>query len=545
MGKINLIVEMNNSQPVNLDASVEKVKSTKSEMDSKYFKMDTDFGTVPILQVVQTNMGMDTGRFDVENQFDLASKSDTVIVRGEINENDLEKFESEMAKNSNVVGVYADVAIEPQLVCPGSGPVGTHVDVENLLCVSKMKARGMTGEGVYVAIVDTGVNMAHLASKGKTPGFNAAWSWKPATSTITVGNAPVGHGTMCAFDVCIAAPKCTLLDIALLTTRATGPTVMAGFLSDAILAYNHLIKFICRQRRPGENASLVVNNSWGMFHPSWDYPQGHPGNYSHNPNHPFNKIVQKLALLGADIIFAAGNCGPECPDGRCQGVTNAGIYGANSSPYVTSVAGIATNMDRVGYSNKGPGNLTPKKPDITGFTHFAGSGVYSADGGTSAACPVVAGVYAAIRTVRPLIPGSPTRTSTAIRNIVTSTAKDVGSIGYDYFYGFGVIDGCKIINKVAPIISICDRYPRICDILRRDKLKFIDLCKKHPEICRGIEIDRFRIPREFEQGIDEDVQLTSDDQILDAIEFILSENEDDGNPGQHVSTKTDCNCHSK
>jgi hypothetical protein len=57
----------------------------------------------------------------------------------------------------------------------------------------------------------------------------------------------------------------------------------------------------------------VVNNSWGMFNPTWDFPVGDPQNYSDNPNHPFNIIVASLEAAGADILFAAGNCGPGMP----------------------------------------------------------------------------------------------------------------------------------------------------------------------------------------------------------------------------------------
>jgi hypothetical protein len=213
---------------------------------------------------------------------------------------------------------------------------------------------------------------------------------------------PVDHGTMCAYDVCIAAPACTLVDHAVLTSQTTGGSVMEGLLSDAVQAYGVLLSYMSRAPQPfaGDHTprTLIVNNSWGMFHPSWDFPVGDPQNYNDNPEHPFNIIVGSLEAAGADILFAAGNCGTECPDDRCQGVTNAGIFGANSSPAVTCVAGVVTsNRDRIRYSTKGPGRLERKKPDVASFTHFAGSGVYAADGGTSAATPAAAGVVAAVR----------------------------------------------------------------------------------------------------------------------------------------------------
>jgi hypothetical protein len=231
-------------------------------------------------------------------------------------------------------------------------------------------------------------------------------------------------------------------------------------------------------RRPGENRSLVVNNSWGMFHPSWDYPPGHPGNYSDNPNHPFNRIVATLERAGADILFAAGNCGADCPDGRCQGVTSNAIYGANGHQAVTCVAGVDTTKRRVGYSTIGPGRLTRRKPDICGYTHFSGSGVYNADGGTSAATPVVSGVVAAVRTKRPYNPPDAQTHPEAIRNLLTGTAQDLGTSGYDFLHGYGVVNGCALADKVAPpppsppapglppwLVEFCRQYPWICRML--------------------------------------------------------------------------------
>ena len=390
----------------------------------------------------------------------------------------------QLAKKPEVAGVYADPQIEPCIICPGSAPLGGTIDVARLLCAEKLRRNGMDGRGVLLAIVDTGINKAHLAARGLVPAIDIARSWVPVGGMLPF-EAPVGHGTMCAFDALIAAPGATLLDVQLLRSTAGGG--FGGFLSDAVRAYAHLQSVMRADRRPGEARSLVVNNSWGMFHPSWDFPVGHPGNYSDNPNHPFNRSVAALETLGADILFAAGNCGADCPDGRCQGVTANAIYGANGHSAVLTVAGVDTTKIRVGYSSQGPGRLSRNKPDIAGFTHFSGSGVYAADGGTSAACPVVAGVVAAVRTRKPHQPGNPAVSPHAIREMLRSTAEDISPTGFDFNTGFGIVNGCGLVDRiVGPTIpgdirSICERYPMLC---RPPRGFPSDFCRRFPRLCR-------------------------------------------------------------
>jgi hypothetical protein len=490
---------------------------------------DPTFSPVPLPKLVH-GTHPDGELFDsmAAVSLDLAPSQVTYLVRGTIDDTVAEAVSAQAAGDSDVVNIYSDVAISPMIVCPGSAAVGTDLDVERLLCTSAMHSSGMDGSGVLVAIVDTGVNMAYLNSKGKTPTFDAArsWAWSP---TVTPGSAPVDHGTMCAYDACIAAPRCTLLDIALLhpISAPVGGTIMSALLSDAIRAYNHLLGILTAPPRPGATVSMVVNNSWGMFHTSWDFPVGHPGNYSDNPAHPFNVIVASLERAGADILFAAGNCGADCPDGRCRGVTANTIYGANSSASVLSVAGVDTTRARVGYSAIGPGRLTTQKPDISGYTHFRGSGVYAADGGTSAACPVVAGVVAAVRSRRPYNPTDSSTSPAAIRSLVTTTAVDLGPAGYDYSHGFGVVDGCTLRSRLVPTlppIDICVRFPILCRL---------SICDRFPRLCRPIDIRLPPIPR-FPPippigprpglGMDASVQA----ELQDLASYLQNEAEGDG-----------------
>lgn len=415
-------------------------------------EVDADFGAVAIPSRSAAEYGAAPAELKSALEAALPGAGEeetTYLIRGKVSDDDASSLLEAVADPTNpVVGVYADVPIQPYITCGGSAPVGDDKAVERLLCVPKLQERGMNGEGVMVAIVDTGINLAHLHAHGKNPSVNAPLSWMPRPG-LTPFNVPVNHGTMCAFDVCIAAPRCTLLDIGVLLSQAPGGTVMEGLLSDAVRAYSHLRTVLKQPQRP---RALVVSNSWGMFNPSWDYPVGHPGNYSDNPDHPFNRIVGTLEKEGADILFAAGNCGDECPDGRCGGVTNS-IYGANSHPQVLSIAGVDTNKNRVGYSTKGPGRLSHDKPDVSGYTHFSGSQVYPADSGTSAATPVVAGLVAALRTKFPFDPHAPASWPIRMRQLLERTAIDRGPVGYDLEYGHGIVDGCKLAQVTLPTIA--------------------------------------------------------------------------------------------
>lgn len=333
----------------------------------------------------------------------------------------------------DVQGVFADptITVFPRSYC-GEKAIGTHRTVGTKLGLTALKRRRISGRNVRVAVVDTGIDGSKVPVSG-------GWG-PPGSNNYVPGSSPPDHGTMVAFDVRISAPKARILDYALL--QSNGQTWTA-FLSDAIAAFSNLIDLV--QREPGP---LVVNNSWGMFDRSEDAPIGSAENYSANPDHPFSQITSALVAAGADVLFAAGNCGADCPDGRC-GVADVGpgasIHGANSHPDVITVAAITVEHNRLGYSSQGPGGLYRRKPDIAAYSHFAGSKVYPADGGTSAASPVAAGVIAALRQK---FPDSGAVTPAALKGIIQKTAIDVGRKGWDYNLGYGIINAKNALNEL-------------------------------------------------------------------------------------------------
>jgi subtilisin family serine protease len=337
---------------------------------------------------------------------------------------------------ADVVGVFSNPRIRPtaKVEC-GDAAVGTSKTVSRRFERVKLLASGLDGSGVDVAIVDTGIK----SDPKKVAINNLTGGWHPTLPNYEPGTTPRErgangtHGTMCAWNAQLLAPKASIYDYALLQSKEDTWT---GFLSDAIDAFVSLIRHRERSKRP-----LVVNNSWAIYDPdSEDLPVGDPGNYSANPSHPFNVVVRQAIAGGADVVFAAGNCGSDCAAEGCRKCVGSGrsIHGAAGLADVLTVAGVSTNRSRLGYSSQGPSSITLAKPDLCAYAHFAGSGVYAddegGDSGTSTAAPLVAGLVAALRTKAPSV------SAAALASLLRRTATVMEEPGFDYDFGYGLID---------------------------------------------------------------------------------------------------------
>jgi hypothetical protein len=354
---------------------------------------------------------------------------------------------AEIPHDLSGVPLFSDPFVGSHLTCGRTPAIGSIEDVREKLNVDTLAAYGLNGSNVAVALVDIGIYLPYLTKKlGPTPRLDVSNSWTPNWLTSRPGRHRIGHGTMCAYDVLISAPKATLLDFAALLGRSPGDHSVGTTIGTVSQAYFKLLWIwaIIPQLshiRPPYNG-LVINNSWTIFHPCWeDFPRNHPGRYIDNPNHPFHYLVAVLAEVGADIVFAAGNCGAQCPSPVCLHRSAGSIMGASAYPEVLTIAGCDTRDKRVGYSSQGPSiaGLPPEKPDLTAYTHFLGSEVEGRgrpDAGTSAACPVAAGCIAALRTK-----ASPDRVPpSSLFAELKSSARQTSGAGWNRDYGFGIID---------------------------------------------------------------------------------------------------------
>jgi hypothetical protein len=383
---------------------------------------------------------------------------------------------AQLEQQPNVVKVWLDTPIAPFTVVerevstsllptPAMGPCpippcdctfgnpanGTIGSVANHLGVDQLWQQGLKGQGIVVGVVDSGLNAVGRTQKpgetAKVPnvidGAKADWG-----TTSKWGR----HGNMCATDVLGMAPQAQLYDLRLPDSTTDS---LSWVISDAIAAFQWAIN-----RHMQDGTPHVLTNSWGIFEKSWDPV------YACDANHPFTTKVVEAVSEGIIVLFAAGNCGQTCPDGRCNEDNGPGksIWGANSHPKVITVGAVNLDEEYVGYSSQGPGCLDPKKPDVCAITHFAGyfpdkDPAAPSDGGTSAATPICAGVAALLKQAKA---GA---TPAQIKKALQTTAKNIGPAGWDQHTGFGLIRARAAKDKLTSTAT---------SILLDFKLKFVD-----------------------------------------------------------------------
>jgi subtilisin family serine protease len=433
-----VIVELTVPFDISMEAAME-TDAAKVEG----FTIDPDYAPVPI----SLSEDLET---DIEAEAEVeVEPTETTLVRGEIEE---EKIEDLLAQ-PNVVGVWSDVEVEatedpsfadiedilndlgeefavfpmaddepafsletaspcPPTDCDSGTAKGTISDVAKYLRCDRLWAKGIRGDGVVIGICDSGV------SKTKVPGVMGGWS-PPGTGYVP-GSAPSSsHGTMCAFDATGMAPAAKIYDMAIL--RSTGPG-FSGLLSDAIAAYHWALLKYKSTGKP-----QILSNSWACFQ------KAKGPDYATNPNHPFSRKVVELINAGIIILFAAGNCGSQCPDSRCGTDTGPGrsIWGANGHPKVITVGAANIREEWIGYTSQGPAALDPRKPDFCAPSHFKGA--RSSDSGTSAATPICAGVVGLLKS------HDPDLKQDTVKKALQKTAKNLCAPSWDRNSGWGMI----------------------------------------------------------------------------------------------------------
>ncbi|BAY84111.1 trypsin [Calothrix parasitica NIES-267] len=375
-----------------------------------------------------------------------ANHEETVVVRGIVEESDIQELESQ----SNVLKVYKDTPIAPfdialldknkDLVAPTDGaqdcPIGTcdcspttakgtMADVAKYFGADQIWAAGFKGEGVVVGVVDGGIT-AEGRDIGPSETIRRVKNviGGPASDWGTTAKEWGEHGNMSATDVLGMAPAAKLYDC-----RIAG----GDAISNALKVFDWSIK-----QYQTDGTPQILTNSWGIYQESWDEF------YANNPEHPFTRKVVEAIDLGILVLFAAGNCGGSCPSQRCGTDFGSGksIWGANGHPLVMTVGAVNKEEQFIGYSSQGPASLDPKKPDFCSVSHF--KGYFASDNGTSAACPIAAGVVALLKQAKSDL------NQQEAKDLLKNTAKNIGEPGFDHHSGAGIIQAKAAFDQLLP-----------------------------------------------------------------------------------------------
>ncbi|MCP3761426.1 S8 family serine peptidase [Domibacillus sp. A3M-37] len=262
---------------------------------------------------------------------------------------------------------------------------------------------GYTGKGVKVAVVDTGIaSHSDLNVAGGT-------SFVDYTASYEDDN---GHGTIVAgiigaedndFGTKGVAPDADIYAVKSLGVKGS------GYLSTIIAGIDWAIT----------NKMDIVNLSLGT--------QTHSA--------ALEDIMDEAYANGMLIVAAAGN------DGTAAGTEDTVDYPARYNSAI-AVAAVDSSLNRANFSSTGNA-VEIAAPGVDILAPYLNDG-YAKANGTSMAAPYVAGELAL------LMQANPQLTNQALRAKLIESSKDLGSVGRDTFYGFGLMQ-LPTLGMYAPL----------------------------------------------------------------------------------------------
>ena len=285
------------------------------------------------------------------------------------------------------------------------------------------------GTGVKVAIMDTGIDYNHPDLAANYEGgydFGGDYSGAPNDSDPMDFN---GHGTHCAGIV--AAVKGNEIGVIGVAPEADLYAVKV-FTDDGYGRYSDVIEALewCIDTRTDDdpdNDIQVISMSFGS-----KLSDGDPG---------IESWINAAFDAGILLVGAAGN------EGNAAGVGDNVIYPARYES-VIAIAATDSSDDRASFSSTGPA-VKLAAPGVSIYSTYPGDG-YVAMSGTSMACPHVTGTAALVWN------SYPESGNTEVRQRLQETAEDLGAVGKDNKFGYGLTDAEKAAVDATPPASVKD-----------------------------------------------------------------------------------------
>lgn len=253
------------------------------------------------------------------------------------------------------------------------------------------------GTGVIIAILDTGVDTAHPDLKAQlVPG----WNFYDGNDNVA---DVYGHGTAVAGSA--AAAGNNGIGVSAVSFRSR---IMPMRVTDTA-GYGFYSLMASALTTAADNGARVANLSFlGVSLSS-----------------TVDSAAQYMRSKGGVVVIAGGNTG--------------GLRTDPKSTAFTVVAATDSADARASFSSWGD-YIDVAAPGVSIVTTTRGGG-YGSFSGTSAASPVVAGVYGL------MMSANPTLQPASLDNILFSTALDLGTAGFDQQFGYGRVQAASAVAK--------------------------------------------------------------------------------------------------
>jgi len=286
------------------------------------------------------------------------------------------------------------------------------------------EALGVTGQGVVVANMDSGVDWQHPGLMTRYRGYvGKPWAihegnWYCATSEgYTYPGDGLGHGTH-TMGIMVGQ---TGIGVA-----PGAQWIAAKVFNNQGVAYDSWIhdgfQWILAPGGVPSQAPDVVSNSWGN---------------EISTSEEFLPDVQALRAAGIFAVFAAGNDGPE-----------SGSVHSPASYRESFAVGATDNQDLIAlFSGRGLSPWGEVKPEVSapgvGVLSTIPGGAVGVESGTSMAAPHVAGLIAL------MLEANPTLASEEIESILTQAALPLGDGHPNNTYGWGLVDAYAAVTRAG------------------------------------------------------------------------------------------------
>lgn len=284
--------------------------------------------------------------------------------------------------------------------------------IDNLM----LGGRRYNGQGVVMGIADDGAIGPHIDFKGRLTQY---------TTNFAAGNT---HGDMVA-GIALGAAN---LDP---TKSGMAPGTYLHMYS--ISGYPHVVS------APANYTNL------GTTITSTSYSQGNGGVYTADAATIDDQIRNNTMLMH---VFSAGNAGTS-DHGYGAGAGWGNITGGyKAAKNVMAVANLRNTDQLENSSSRGPAKDGRIKPDIAanGYNQLSTgpNNTYLVGGGTSAASPGIAGIYAQLSHAYRNLNNDSVPPSALIKAVMLNTAEDLGNIGPDFRFGWGRVNALRAVQTL-------------------------------------------------------------------------------------------------